>query len=241
MTADLIFSKAGKMVRFVERVNRFMMICEEDDGSELSVHLADSGRLKELLMPGAELFIEEADNPARKTRYTALMVKHETRWVGINSTIPNKLVRQSLLEKKVPGLPGWSMLKAEYALGRERFDFLLEKDGVKMILEVKGVSLLENGIALFPDAVTARGARHVRHLTELSRQGRAAGIYFVIQRDDAIAFAPNRLRDPIFSEAINEALESGLKVWAHSCLLMPDKILWQSPVPFISAMGTQNV
>ncbi len=241
MMINLKLSQAYQKCRFIERPNRFLVLCEDADGNEILAHLADSGRLQELLIPGTEIIIEKSDNPNRKTKYTALMVRQNSIWVSINSSIPNKIVRHALAQRQLPGLYGWSMLKQEYSIGRERFDFLLENDEKRFILEVKGVSLVENDLALFPDAVTERGTRHVRHLTQMARQGKATGIYFVVQRDDAKAFAPNRERDPKFQEALAEAIESGVEVWAHSCQVRPGEIIWSKSLPVYKSPIDANV
>jgi sugar fermentation stimulation protein A len=240
MSDTLFLSENWQKSHFIKRVNRFLILCQTAENQELPVHLADSGRLGEMLIPGAEIIIEAVDNPDRKTKHTAMMTRHNSTWVSINSSLPNRLVRNALLHKQLPGLEGWTLLKAEYKMGRERFDFLLQKKAAEMILEVKGVSLMENGVALFPDAVTERGSRHLRHLTQLARQGKMTGVYFVVQRDDAEQFAPNQERDPDFQAALAEAMEGGVSIWAHSCLLQPGKIGWHKALPVFKSLTDIN-
>ena len=204
--------------RFHSRPNRFLTVVEIN-GELVHSHLPDPGRLKELLLPGAELYLRPVpkDIP-RKTRFTTVMVCHKGQFISLVSTLPNRFVKESLKKNKLPMFKNYKLLKPEVTVGKHRFDFLLESPKGKLFyLEIKSVTYVENGIAQFPDAVTERGARHAMALAELVEQGYEAGILFVCQRRDGKLFKPMWKRDPRFGEVLVHAYNSGVKVWCITC------------------------
>jgi sugar fermentation stimulation protein A len=205
--------------KFVRRPNRFVVEAQLKSGDFVPTHLADPGRLRELLIPGAELRLRPVpeDNP-RKTRYTVALVRSSDppyRWVSVDTSLPNRLARELLLENRVPGLPECAGLRREVTHGKSRFDFLVaHDDGAETWVEVKSVTLVEDGVARFPDAPTVRGARHVRELTEIVQAGGQAAVLFVVQRDDAILVEPKVETDPDFAEALRQAQTTGVRLHA---------------------------
>ena len=204
--------------RFHSRPNRFLTVVEIN-GELVHSHLPDPGRLKELLLPGAELYLRPvSEEIPRKTRFTTVMVCHKGQFISLVSTLPNRFVKESLKKNKLPMFKNYKLLKPEVTVGKHRFDFLLESPKGKLFyLEIKSVTYVENGIAQFPDAVTERGARHAMALAELVEQGNEAGILFVCQRKDGKLFKPMWERDPRFSEALVHSYNSGVKVWCIAC------------------------
>jgi len=203
--------------RFVARPNRFEVIARAA-GSEVRCHLADPGRLKELLIPGAELRLRVAEPGAdRKTRYTVSLVRANASprpWVSVEAARANGLARGLLESGRIRGIGrGWE-LRREVRHGRSRFDFLLSRGSERMYVEVKSVSLVEGAVARFPDAPTDRGARHVRELTAIVRGGGRALVLFVVQRADALTVKPAWRIDPAFGEALAGAAAAGVMLRA---------------------------
>lgn len=221
--------------RFRERPNRFVIRCDVPGHPALQdAHLADPGRLTELLVPGARVMLHPAEGGQRRTRWTAVLVETGgDRWVGLRTTLPNDLVGQAFREGGLEELSGWGLVRSEWSHGRSRFDFLLEDGaGRRMALEVKGVSLVTDGVARFPDAVSARAARHVRELTDLVRDGiMDAAVLFVLQRDDAESVEAAGHIDPDFAEALGEAKAAGVSLLGRRCRVSLDGVELGGPVP----------
>tara|TARA_B100000029_G_C17530170_1_gene942998 strand:- start:432 stop:1133 length:702 start_codon:yes stop_codon:yes gene_type:complete len=218
--------------RFYSRPNRFLTIVEVD-GNLVESHLPDPGRLKELLIPGAELYLRPVpkDKP-RKTRFTTVMVCHNGQFISLNSILPNKFVKQSLEKNILPMFEGYKLLRTEVSFGRHRFDFFLETpQGDPFYLEVKSVTFVENKIAQFPDAVTERGARHALALAELAKRGQKAGIIFVCQRKDANELIPMWDRDPKFGNALVDAKNAGVNIWCITCSVSLKSITFLREIP----------
>jgi sugar fermentation stimulation protein A len=152
--------------------------------------------------------------------------------VSLDSTLPNRLIRKALAERALAEFAGWDLVRWEVTLGRSRFDFLLsDARGRQMVVEVKSVTLVENGVGLFPDAVTERGARHVRELAELAGQeGWEAAVLFVLQRSDASEIRAARAIDPKFAEALLEAEEAGVRILGRRCRVYNDQVELGDPI-----------
>jgi sugar fermentation stimulation protein A len=213
--------------RFLERPNRFIVHARLPNGRRATAHLADPGRLAEILVPGRRLWLRPATAPHRKTRWSAVLVESpdSSCLVSVDTTLPNRLVGQALEQSALEELRGWRLEKREHTIGHSRFDFLLHRrrggrGPRRMALEVKSVTLVEGRTGLFPDAVTARGARHVRELTDLRRSGDwAAAVLFVLQRPDADRIMPDLAIDPEFTEALTEARRAGVRLLGRRCLV----------------------
>ena len=219
---------------FVERPNRFLTIVEVH-GHRVESHLPDPGRLKELLTPGARLKVRPVSNgmsSRRKTNWTTVMVRTGQQWVSIDTTLPNRIVEHLLKARELPMLAGFRLAQREVNYGHHRFDFLLENNGQLFYLEVKSVTLVENGVAMFPDAVTERGARHMVGLSDLVKSGTAAGVLFVCQRSDVTLFRPQWRQDPTFARTLVEAEKRGVKIWAIACNVSPSIIGFRKEIPY---------
>jgi sugar fermentation stimulation protein A len=252
------FPPGLREARFVARPNRFLLHCalepcppgapvkppsgglvreapSSDRAREhVAVHLADPGRLKELLLPGQRVWIRAAGSPTRKTAWSAVLVESPdgAGLVSVDTTMPNRLIHRALEAGALEEFRGWSLERAEWTHGRSRIDFLLARDGRKLALEVKSVTLVDDGVALFPDAVTARGARHVRELAQLAqRDGWSAAILFVLQRPDAHRIEAARSIDPAFADALAEAKTAGVRVLGRRCRVTLQALELAEPVP----------
>lgn len=215
---------------FVERLNRFVVGVIVDGKSE-TAHLHDPGRLQELLIPGARLYLRRANGHHRKTDWDVILVKKGSQLVAIYSTLSNRLVGSLMRDCRFPGLKGWRLVRAEPAFGKGRFDFELIRGKRRMFVEVKSVSLVENGIAKFPDAPTERGRRHLMELADAVRQGHEARILFIVTRHDADSFKPNMQRDPKFPQALNHVINHGVKALSFKCKIKRQAMILDRRIP----------
>lgn len=206
---------------FVNRDNRFRVQVKVGDHVE-SVHLPNSGRLGELLVPGHKVWLAPADldrNPQRRTAYDLALVQFAGRPVSVDARLPGKLVAEALHHGRLTGFEGYATVHREVPLGESRLDFRLDAGSAQppCWIEVKSVTLVQNGIARFPDAPTLRGQRHLRELIGAVKSGDRAAVLFVIQRDDAQCFAPYDEADPGFGQVLRQAAEAGVEVRAWRC------------------------
>ena len=206
---------------FLSRPNRFVAYVEQAGKQEIC-HVKNTGRCRELLIPGAELYVQRSDNPARKTALDLISVKKGDQWVNMDSQAPNKAAAEWL---KNGGFGTKEILvRPEYKYENSRFDFYLETEGRKAFMEVKGVTLEEDGTARFPDAPTERGVKHIRELMRCLDDGYEAFILFVIQMKGVHAFEPNDRTHPAFGETLREAAGKGVRILAYDCLVKPDEM-----------------
>jgi sugar fermentation stimulation protein A len=205
-----------KEAEFLLRPNRFLARVKLN-GKTVEAHVRDPGRLKELLIPGRKVYIKPANGASRKTSYNLVLVRHGGILVSIDSTLPNRLIHKALLDKELRPFKEYHEVKKEVRYGRSRFDFLLTSDGKRCYVEVKSATLVMDGVAMFPDAVTARGARHIAELQSAREEGCEAFAVFVIQREDARRFTPQDHIDPAFGLALREAVKGGVRVLAYRC------------------------
>ena len=211
---------------FIKRPNRFIAHIEID-GTEEVCHVKNTGRCRELLPEGAEVFCQRASNPDRKTKYDLITVKKGQRLINMDSQAPNAAAGEWL---KNGGLGEISDLKPETTHGGSRFDFSFMKEGKKCFLEVKGVTLENEGVCAFPDAPTERGAKHLRELAQAAKDGYGAYVLFIIQMDDVKYLHPNDATDPAFGQALREASKAGVQVLAMDCKITVDSMVIQNPV-----------
>lgn len=215
----------GNMVeaRFLRRVNRFTAFAELN-GREEIVHVKNTGRCKELLLEGARVFLEEADKEGRKTKYSLIAVYKGDTLVNMDSQAPNQMAAEALAEGKIIEIGEVDFLKREVKYENSRFDLFYQKGDKKGFIEVKGVTLEEDGVAKFPDAPTERGAKHLRELIKAKEEGYEAAVLFVIQMKGVQEFRPNEERDKNFTEALREAEKAGVEILAYDCRVQVGKI-----------------
>ena len=212
---------------FRTRPNRFIAYVELN-GAEEVCHVKNTGRCRELLVPGTRVWCQKQDKPERKTKYDLIAVEKNGRIINMDSQAPNAAVKEWLAGG---GLGDVSELKAESKWGTSRFDFSFIKDGRRCFLEVKGVTLENDGVCAFPDAPTVRGARHLQELTELAEQGFGAYVLFVIQMADVCYLHPNDTTDPAFGSALRQAAQAGVQVLAMDCAVTEETMTLRKPVP----------
>ena len=211
---------------FLARPNRFIAHVEID-GQVQVVHVKNTGRCRELLPVGAKVWCQESSNPNRKTKYDLISVQKGDRIINMDSQAPNIAVGEWL---RSGGLGKIENLKAESFHEDSRFDFSFTKDGVPCFLEVKGVTLENDGVCAFPDAPTERGAKHLKGLTKLAQEGYGAYVLFVIQMADVKYLHPNDVTDPAFGTALREAAANGVQVLAMDCAVTEDSMNLRLPV-----------
>ncbi|MEW5920020.1 MAG: DNA/RNA nuclease SfsA [Bacillota bacterium] len=224
------FENKLQEARFLERPNRFLLRCglpavsansPSVMGEEIvEAHLADPGRLRELLAPRT-VWLRPVNGTGRKTKWSAALCESPAgdSLVSIDATLPNRLVGKALLAGALEEFAGWSLVRPEFPLGGSRWDFLLKSPGGRrLLLEVKSVTLVEGKTALFPDALTARGAKHMRELAEIVRNGEyEAAVMFVVQRDEAILIQAAPQIDPAFAAALADAVAAGVNIYGRKC------------------------
>jgi sugar fermentation stimulation protein A len=213
---------------FLERVNRFLctvLLLDE----VIDVHLHDPGRLTELLIPETKVLLRPEKNPSRKTPYDLVGIYTEGTLVCCDTRIPNRLVKKALQEKTISNLPDYQKIVPEYTYKHSRIDFCLDE---RILIEVKGVSLVKNGLALFPDAPTERGRKHVETLITALEEGFQSYLLFIIQRPDAYQFSPNAETDLHFAETVKRAIKKGViplvytSEFAGKYIYLRDRILY---------------
>ena len=214
---------------FLARPNRF--IAHVEIGGQIQVcHVKNTGRCRELLVPGAKVWCQESSNPNRKTKYDLICVEKGRRLINMDSQAPNAAAGEWL---RAGGLGPIEDLKPEYTHGDSRYDFSFIQDGRRCFLEVKGVTLEHDGICAFPDAPTQRGVKHIQGLTRAAREGHGAYILFVIQMADVVSIHPNDATDPAFGRALREAAENGVRILAYDCAVTPETMELRDPVDMI--------
>lgn len=213
---------------FLERPNRFTAYVERKGHREIC-HVKNTGRCRELLIPGAAVYLEKSENPGRKTLYDLIAVKKGEVLINMDSQAPNQAAEEWLRRGGL--FKGERNIKREVRYGNSRFDLYVETGGRKIFIEVKGVTLEEDGIARFPDAPTERGIKHIRELVACMEEGFEAFLLFVIQMKGITAFEPNERTHPAFGEALREAEGKGVRILARDCLVTQDSMMIDSPVP----------
>ena len=216
---------AGK---FLARPNRFIAHVEIA-GREEIVHVKNTGRCKELLLPGATVYVQHFPESKRKTKYDLIAVEKQNLLINMDSQAPNKVVQEWLMEQEPFGKITY--LKPECKHGDSRFDFYLETEAKKMFIEVKGVTLEEKGVVMFPDAPTERGVKHVQELCHCLEQGYEAAIVFVVQMSGMRYFTPNRRTHAAFAEALERAEACGVRMLALSCEVTPESLVINGEIP----------
>ena len=212
---------------FLSRPNRFIAHVEIN-GQEQIVHVKNTGRCRELLPVGSEVFCQHFDSPKRKTAYDLITVKKGSRLINMDSQAPNAAAKEWLASG---GLGEIQDLRPETVHGDSRFDFSFTKDGVPCFLEVKGVTLESDGICAFPDAPTERGTKHLHGLKAALQEGYGAYVLFVIQMADVEYLHPNDVTDPAFGNALREAAAVGVQILAMDCRVTVDEMTIRRPVP----------
>ncbi|MGL5676753.1 MAG: DNA/RNA nuclease SfsA [Cellulosilyticaceae bacterium] len=217
---------------FKERPNRFIAHCEID-GQEVVAHVKNTGKCRELLVPGVTVYLQHHDNPKRKTAYSLIGVQKGARLINMDSQVPNKVCIEALKNGKLK-LPGidepFTLIKGEYTYGNSRFDVYVETENEKAFIEVKGVTLEEDGVVRFPDAPTERGIKHLKELMAAQKDGYKVYVLFVIQMCDVMYFTPNDGTHKAFGDTLREADANGVHILAYDTVVEVDGIELGAPV-----------
>jgi len=221
--------KSGRLIR---RYKRFLADVELEDGSTLTVHCPNSGSMLGCSEPGSPVMISQSENLGRKYPHTLEMVKAGSAWVGVNTSLTNKLVREALENGVVKEVgKGFEIFQEVKTSEHTRLDFLLEQNGAKVYLEVKNCSLAENGTAMFPDAVTARGTKHLLELAKMKKKGYGAVVFFCVQRKDADVFSPAAHIDQLYAETLEKVEKKGVLILAYQADVSPQGITITRKLP----------
>ena len=218
---------------FLERVNRFLARVEVD-GQEVGVHVANSGRMKELFVPGWRVLIRPAIGEHRKTKFDLVLVDMGSALASTDARIPNALVAEGVANGHLQQFADYPEIRREVTFGDSRLDFMLEGPGGRCYIEAKSVTLVEKGVGLFPDAPTVRGAKHLRTLETVLEAGHRAAVVFVIQRHDASQFATSDPSDPDLADAFRSAVAAGVEAYAYNCEVTERSIRLDQNVPIRS-------
>lgn len=214
--------------RFLARPNRFIARVEAEGGVQ-TVHVKNTGRCRELLVPGAAVYLEKSGNTRRKTAYDLIAVQKGDLLINMDAQAPNRVFAEWL----IPRLPQGAVLRREYAYGDSRLDFCVEGPRGRFLIEVKGVTLEEGGAARFPDAPTERGVKHLRELRKAAEAGLGAALFFVVQMEGMRSVTPNDETHPAFGAALREAAAAGVRVCAYDCAVTPGSLAIRNEVPVL--------
>ncbi len=220
----------GKILpaRFLSRPNRFVARVEAE-GEELVCHVKNTGRCRELLVPGATVWLEESPNPSRKTKFDLIAVEKGDRLINMDAQAPNKVFGEWAAAGGFR--EGLTLLRPETTYGSSRFDFYWESSKSRGFVEVKGVTLEEDGVVRFPDAPTLRGVKHLDELVKAREAGCEAAVCFVIQMENVRWFAPNDVTHPEFGQALRRAAQTGVEILAMDCAVTPQSLTMGKSVP----------
>lgn len=212
---------------FRARPNRFIAIVDID-GTDTICHVKNTGRCKELLVPGCTVVLAAADNPARKTPYDVIAVYKGDRLINMDSQAPNKVAKEWLCKRFQN-----AVIRPEFSYGDARLDFMVTDGDDRWLIEVKGCTLEVDNVGYFPDAPTERGVKHLQHLTKAVQEGYRAAVLFVIQMEGVAAIRPNDTTHPAFGEALRQAAATGVELWAVDCTVTENTLLPHAPVPVV--------
>jgi len=219
--------------KFIKRYKRFFVDAELQDGSVVTAHCPNTGSMLGLMEEGAPVYLSPAKDPSRKLKFTLEMIKAPNSWVGVNTGRPNKIVHEALLNGKVKEISEIESIKPEQKYGtNSRIDLLVQQtNGQPCYVEVKNVTLAEGNTALFPDAVTTRGAKHLNELAEEAKKGNRAVMFYLIQRQDCESFNIASDIDPEYAKTLKEAMQAGVEAIAYQCTLNDTEIALDKPLP----------
>jgi sugar fermentation stimulation protein A len=216
--------------KFKKRLNRFTAVMDID-GEEVLSHVANSGRLGELLIPDYVMLLRAVESPTRKTKFDLVLVDMGTTLCSVDSRMPNALLQESIQQNFITPFSGFENIRREVTYGASRFDLFLSRPGTECFIEAKSVTLVENRIALFPDAPTVRGSKHLRGLMTARSEGYRSCVVFVIQRSDADSLTVQAGSDSEFARTLCKAIEEGVEAYAYICKVTKERIQIHKAVP----------
>ncbi|TNE97428.1 MAG: DNA/RNA nuclease SfsA [Deltaproteobacteria bacterium] len=217
----------------LKRYKRFLADVELPNGEIITAHTANTGSMKTCWEPGWKVLMSFHDNPKRKLKYSLEMIHNSTTWIGINTSLPNKMAVEAIENGTIKELQGYAKIKPEAKIGNSRIDILLTRENAEQCyVEVKNVTLLgEKKKALFPDAVSERGQKHLKELTGLVKDGIRSAMLYIVQREDVTSFSPADDIDPEYGRLLREAKKAGVEILCYQCKLTPKGIEVIKPLP----------
>lgn len=217
----------------IRRYKRFLADVTLEDSSVITVYCPNTGSMRSCSTPGNRVYISRSENQDRKYPHTLEMIKEGKTWVGVNTSLTNRIVAEAIKNGEVAEFVDIDSIRQEVKTSaKTRLDLLLRRGEQKIYVEIKNCSLVEGEIAMFPDAVTSRGTKHLRELAELVQQGYEGVIFYLVQRDDAVSFRPAAHVDPVYAEVLVEVHEKGVKVLVYQAAVGPDSINIVRSLPF---------
>jgi sugar fermentation stimulation protein A len=216
----------------LKRYNRFLADVKLDNGAVVTAHCTNSGSMKSCIEENADVYLTPVDDPKRKTKFTWEMICINGQWVGVNTSVPNVLVYDAVVNNEISILPKYASVMREVKFGDSRFDVYAENDIERCFIEVKNVTMKEGGVALFPDAKTTRGLKHLNTLVQVKQQGMRAVMVYVIQRMDVAVFGLAKAIDSEYAEAVVNAMKNGVEVIAMQAKVEPQGITLVKELPF---------
>jgi sugar fermentation stimulation protein A len=227
LEVEIKFSPPLREGVLVRRYKRFLADVKFPGGEQVTALCPNTGSMKSCCEPGRPVMLSCHPDPGRKLPYTWQMIRMEKSWVGINTTLPNGLVAMAVKYGMVPELISYPGARREVAVGNgSRLDFMLEGPPGRCYMEVKNVTLAEDGAALFPDAKTARGRKHLEELVRLQKEGNRSIMLFLVQRNDVEVFKPADAVDPAYGEALRRAVDAGVEVLVYQAKVSPEGLKW---------------
>lgn len=229
----MIFDSELIPATLVKRYKRFLADVILDDNSAITVYCPNTGSMRSCSTPGSRVYLSRSDNQKRKYPHTLEMIKEGTTWVGVNTSLTNRIVAGAIENGDVAEFLDIDSIRQEVKTSaKTRLDLLLRRGEQKIYVEIKNCSLVENGVAMFPDAVTSRGTKHLRELAELVQQGYGGVIFYLVQRDDAVSFRPAAHIDPVYAEVLTEVLKKGVDVLVYQAKVGLESIRVVRSLPF---------
>jgi len=219
----------GKLIR---RYKRFLADVELENGEIVIAHCTNSGSMKTCIELGAPVYLTPVNDPKRKTKFTWEMIFINNDWIGINTSVPNTLAFEAIRDGKIEKLKGYTKVRREVTFGDSRFDVFAENRHDKCFVEVKNVTMKDGKFALFPDAVTTRGKKHLETLIQVKKQGIRAAMLYVIQRMDVEKFGPAKEIDPDYAATLKKAYKAGVEVIPVQAKVTPEEIVIVRELPF---------
>ena len=217
----------------INRYKRFLCDVKLRNNHTITAHCPNTGSMKGCYTPGCDVYLSKHTNPHRKLKYTLEMTDMGTSLVGVNTMVPNRLVKESIFEGHIEELSGYTRIRSEVAYGaNSRIDLLLEKGKQKCYVEVKNCTLVEGEVAYFPDAVSTRGLKHLLELQKEVQAGNRSCMFFLIQRSDACLFKPADHIDKAYGETLRSVVKDGVEIIIYDVTLNPQEIVLNNPVPF---------
>jgi len=229
----MLFETPLQPATLIKRYKRFLADVTTDEGQEITVYCPNTGTMRSCSTPGSKVMLSTSPNLKRKYPQTLEMVRGSTTWIGVNTGLTNGIVAEAILEGRIKELQDIDTLKREVVTSKSsRLDLLLERGEEKIYVEIKNCSLVEDDWAMFPDAVTTRGTKHLHELATLVKQGHRGIIFFCIQRGDADRFKPAAHIDPVYAKALAEVSKKGVEILAYQAEVLPESITIERVLPY---------